>query len=110
MTQERQDGWYWVKWNEGGKWRVARWHNDSREWAAVGLHNNLSEDIAVTVGPRIPSPDEPKDPDLLAVARAAKEWREARKLQGDIGTSWTRLADAEQALRSALALLEERGL
>ncbi len=52
----------------------------------------------------------PKDPDLLAVARAAKEWREARKLQGDIGTSWTRLADAEQALRSALALLEERGL
>ncbi len=51
----------------------------------------------------------PKDPDLLAVVAAAREWRDAKDVPYKIPDGreyWDRMDKAEQALRSALANLK----
>ncbi len=123
VTQERQDGWYWVRWperryppvrNKPEPWSLAEWCGRERRGYASAhwrADMNLYHSDPAIIGQRIPSPDEPKDPDLLAVARAAKEWRDADQdfMKGDL-TDPQKLAvmhEKEEALRSALANLKE---
>ncbi len=100
MTQERQDGWYpckWPRWSASDsdsiqvtRWRPAWWDSANQEWVDQGFRRTPLE-----IGPRLLMPDEPKDdpeafpgelmelrrayvapknPDLLAVVAAAKEY------------------------------------
>ncbi len=117
MTQERQDGWYWVRpwaiisnnYNTGWKPAYSCWAD--KRWLIGAISRDFHErDI---IGSRIPSPDEPKAPDLLAVVAAAQEWRDAAEAHNASGIwteartqAWLRVQAAEVAIRSALAKLD----
>ncbi len=58
---ERKPGWYWVKDGEG--WKCAEWRDAS--WY-VGWAKYAASDFPFDeIGNRIPTPDEPKPPNLL---------------------------------------------
>jgi hypothetical protein len=111
MTQERQDGWYWVKWPQysgyeagpiPGDWRVGVWDAANEEWIDQGLRRRASP---VVIGPRIPSPDEPNA--LLDVVQKAQELMLAIDHDYQALSAQVVIAAKADALRSALAKLEE---
>ncbi|WP_311949309.1 hypothetical protein [Halomonas piscis] len=55
-------GWYWVKTDDWEKadWEAARW--DGCDWHATETDTPWSPATLHTVGPRIPTPDEPWKP------------------------------------------------
>jgi len=56
ITQQRQDGWYWVRWYEYSGWTPhlwKRWYGrEVRHWELRGTEQPFE------IGPRIPMPDE----------------------------------------------------
>ncbi len=97
MMQERQDGWYYVWLDGGSKWYPGWWRNYDQQWiSGVGIYEVPF--LVKKIGPRIPSPDEPKDPDLLAVVACAKEYVETY----GVGNPFL------DEIRSALARLEDK--
>ena len=119
MTQERQDGWYWVRWPERRyppvrhqpePWSPAEWCGQERKGHASAhwrANMNLYHSDPEVIGPRIPSPDEPNAaPDLLAVVKAAKMLMSSEAIND---SPYVKHSYAAAALRSALAKLEERG-
>lgn len=60
----RQAGWYWVLLSESLSRRAAQWEWDAArhehgKWFLSGSAIHLPEGVIHTVGPRIPTPDEP---------------------------------------------------
>lgn len=72
-ANERQDGWYCVKWHESGNgaglplpgpWEIAEWIPILERWRdKIGVTDRMP----MVIGPRIPSPDEPVQPILDGV-------------------------------------------
>ncbi len=106
MTQERQDGWYWVvaTAQDNGRWQVAMKRGDHF------YYGNIADSNPYRVSPRIPSPDEPNaaplgDPPASAWLRA---WLasphpphgERRLSSGEVGSERLVL-EAYDALRNA---------
>ncbi len=59
---ERKPGWYWVK--IGMRWRPALWQGGA--WMEPDYaYGDEDDDGWDEIGPRIPTPDEPKPPNLL---------------------------------------------
>lgn len=57
--KKRQPGWYWVKtddWPEAD-WETGEW--DGHQWRVTNSETPWSPELIETVGPRIPTPDEP---------------------------------------------------
>ena len=103
MTQERQDGWYWVRVSGWAEYQPALWSNAAEYWRCSLIMGALDDRDMTEIGPRIPSPDEPKDPDLLAVVAAAHRFIHAF----DTNPYNEIIERRIRALRSALAKIGE---
>lgn len=76
--QERQDGWYWVKFHENVRWAVAIYHQGDDEWEMRGIHIRKQP---FEIGSRCIAPDErPEEPKALT---------DLRDICGKAGTSIT---------------------
>ncbi len=99
MTQERQDGWYFVWLDGGSKWYPGWWRNYDQQWiSGVGIYEVPF--LAKKIGPRIPSPDEPNA--LLDIAQKAQALADVMNDGTNLAPWW----DARAALREALAKLK----
>jgi hypothetical protein len=102
MTQERQDGWYWVRLNPYSTWEPARWVDSSWTWRHRA---GYADDYFAEYGPRIPSPDEPNA--LLDVAQKAQELMLAIDHDYQALSAQVVIAAKAGTLREALAGLRQ---
>lgn len=56
MSMEREEGWYWVNFHDGG-WQCAQW--EGGRWHVVDLEGiKITDEDAIAIRERIPSPRE----------------------------------------------------
>jgi len=60
MSDQREQGYYWVRLRDGNEWCIAEWFPEEgyQCWFAEGMEQSFSDDLLAEIGPRVPTREE----------------------------------------------------